>query len=216
MIRTVLADDHEVIRNALRTLLEEEEDIIIVGEAGGGLKAIELVEKLQPDVIVLDLAMPEVDGFDVMRRIRKSSSLTRVVILSAHDDEVSVIKALKSGAIGYVKKTSSTDDLVSAIRKAVINERFLSSAISHRVIEALIRKVDTDKLDPHSALTDREREIVQLAADGRNNKEIGSVLSISPRTAQTHKTNIMRKLGLKNQAELIRYALQKGIISLLE
>jgi two-component system response regulator NreC len=214
MITVVLADDHQIVRQGLHALLEAEPDLSIVGEVGDGLEAVDLVERLQPDVLIVDLMMPGLNGLEVTRQVRKRSRLTYVIILSMHDNEAYVLEGLRNGAAGYVLKESNSTDLVKAIQEVTAGRRFLSPPLSERAIEIYMQKVQTGALDPYETLTTREREILHLAVEGYSYKEIGTRLSISPRTAETHRANMMRKLGLSNQTELIRYAFQRGVIPL--
>lgn len=212
MTTIVLADDHQIVRQGLRAVLEAEPDLSIVGETGDGLEAVDLVERLQPDVLVVDLMMPGLNGLEVTRQVRKRSRQTYVVILSMHDNEAYVLEGLRNGAAGYVLKESNTTDLVQAIREVTAGRRFLSTPLSERAIEIYMQKAESTTLDLYETLTTREREILHLAAEGYSYKEIGARLTISPRTAETHRTNLMRKLGLSTQTDLIRYALQRGIL----
>lgn len=212
MTTIVLADDHQIVRQGLRVLLEAEPDLSIVGETGDGLEAVDLVERLQPDVLVVDLMMPGLNGLEVTRQVRKRSRQTYVVILSMHDNEAYVLEGLRNGAAGYVLKDSNSTELVQAIREVTAGRRFLSPPLSERAIETYMQKVQTGALDPYETLTTREREILHLAAEGYSYKEIGARLSISPRTAETHRANLMRKLGLSTRTDLIRYALRRGIL----
>ena len=213
MTSIVLADDHQVVRQGLRALLEAESDFSIAADTGDGLEAVKLVERLKPGVLIVDLMMPGLNGLEVTRQVSKRSPETRVVILSMHTNEAYVLEALTKGATAYVLKESGAQDLVQAVREAVAGRRFLSPPLSERAIEAYVQqKVETGELDPYETLTTREREVLHLTAEGNSNKEIGSRLSISPRTAETHRANLMRKLGLRTLTDLIRYALRRGIL----
>jgi two-component system response regulator NreC len=212
MTTIVLADDHHIVRQGLRRLLEDEPDFQVVGDTGDGLEALQLVERLQPDVLVVDLAMPGLSGLEVTRQVCQRSPQTRVIILSMYANEAYVLEALKNGAAGYVLKESSGVDLVLAMREALAGRRYLSPPLSEHAIEAYLKKVDTGPPDPYETLTAREREVLHLAAEGHTNNQIAKRLSISPRTVETHRANLMRKLGLNNHAELIRYALGRGIL----
>jgi DNA-binding NarL/FixJ family response regulator len=211
-ITIVLADDHRVVRQGLRAVLEAEPNLRVIGEAGNGLDVIRLVERLHPDVVVLDLMMPGLNGLEVTRQIRKRSPKTHVVILSMHKDESYVIEALKNGAAGYVLKDSSAEELVKAVHEAAADRHYLSPPLSDSAIEAYVQRATAAATDPYSSLTEREREVLQLAAEGHTNAEIGKRLFISPRTVEVHRANMMQKLGLRNQTELIRYALRRGIL----
>ncbi|MGB4976865.1 MAG: response regulator transcription factor [Anaerolineae bacterium] len=209
----MLADDHPIVRQGLRALLEAETDFQLVGEAGDGLEAVGLVERVKPDVLVLDLMMPGLAGFEVARQTRQRSPQTRIVILSMHADEGYVLEALTAGASAYVLKKSATADLVKAIRDAIAGRRFLSPPLSEHLIDAYVEKTKSAPLDSYNTLTPREREVLQLAAEGHTNAKIATRLSISPRTVEMHRASVMRKLGLQNQVELVRYALQRGILA---
>jgi len=212
MTTIVLADDHHVVRQGLRALLEAEPGFRLVGEAGDGLETVQLVERLHPDVLVLDLMMPGLNGLEVTLQVGKRSPQTRVVILSMHANEAYVLEALRNGAAGYVLKDASAAELVQAVREVAAGRRYLSSPLSERAIEAYVGKDQETTLDRYETLTTREREVLHLVAEGHTNAEIAARLSISPRTAETHRANMMRKLGLQTQTDLIRYALRRGII----
>jgi two-component system, NarL family, response regulator NreC len=213
-ISIVLADDHPVVRRGMQTLLEAEPDFAIIGEAGDGLESVRLVENLQPDVLILDLMMPGLSGLEALRIIRKRSPRTRVVVLSMHDTHAFVAEALMNGATGYVLKGSDELNLVRAVREAAGGRRFLCPPVTERAIDAYIEQARAASLDPHDTLTAREREVLQLTAEGKTGPEIAARLHISHRTVENHRANLMRKLLLKNQSELVRYALRRGLISL--
>lgn len=208
----VLADDHQVVRHGLRVLLEAEPDFKIIGEASDGLEALEMLEHSQPDILILDLMMPGMNGLEVARQAGKSSPRTNVVVLSMHTNEAYVVEALRAGAKAYVLKSSTSDELVRAIREAVAGRRYLSAPLSEQAIEVYTRKAEAAIVDPYDMLTDRERMILQLAAEGHTSAEMAAKLSISPRTAETHRSNLMRKLGLRTQSDLIRYAIRRGVL----
>jgi len=210
----VLADDHPVVRQGLRALLEAEPGFHIVGEADDGVAAAQLAERLKPDVLLVDVMMPGLNGLEVTRQVRQRCPGTRVIVLSMHANEAYVLEALRHGAAGYVLKESSTAELVQAVRTVVAGRRHLSPPLSDRAIEAYAQKAAPSPLDIYETLTTREREVLQMAAEGRRNSEIAARLAISPRTAETHRTHLMRKLGLHNQADLIRYALRRGLVPL--
>jgi DNA-binding NarL/FixJ family response regulator len=214
MIRVVLADDHAIVRQGLRALLETDQGCEVVGEAADGLTALQLIDTLQPDVAVLDLQMPDLGGLEVARRVQQQAPGTRVIILSMHGDEPFVQEALRYGVKGYVLKGSSTSELVSAVQAAVAGKRFLSAVLTERALDAYVQQAhDVAKpIDRYDLLTNREREVLHLAAQGLNYAEMGQRLAISPRTAETHRGNVLRKLGLKDQTELVRYALSRGLL----
>ncbi|HMV98725.1 MAG TPA: response regulator transcription factor [Acidobacteriota bacterium] len=212
MISIVLADDHHIVRQGLRALLEAESDFRVIGEASNGRDAIELVRKLHPSVLVLDLMMPVLNGIEVTRQLGKAHPQTKIVILSMYANEAYVLETLANGASAYVLKDSNTSDLVLAVREVAIGRRYLSPPLSDRAIEAYQEKARSASLDKYETLTTREREILQLAAEGSSSTDIAAKLGISARTAETHRTNLMRKLNLHSQADLIRYALRRGII----
>ena len=212
MTTIVLADDHHVVRQGLRSLLEAEPDFSVVGETGDGLEAAQLVERLQPDVLVLDLMMPGLNGLEVTRQVSQRSPQTHVVILSMHANEAYVLETLRAGAAAYVLKESTSAELVRAVREAVAGRRYLSPPLSERAIEAYMQKAESTALDPYETLTAREREVLHLVAEGHTNAEIAARLFISRRTVETHRANLMRKLGLRTQTDLISYALRRGIL----
>ena len=217
MIKIVLADDHTIVRQGLRALLDAEADFSIIGEASTGLEAVKLVDKLRPDILVTDMVMPELNGMEVTRQAIQYSPATRVIILSMHHNEAYVLQALRNGASGYVIKESSLEELVQAIRVVLEGKRYLSEPISERVIELYVeREKETSLEDPYELLTNREREILQMVAEGLSSSKIADRLTISTRTVETHRANLMRKLNLKNQTELIRFALQHGILPMDE
>jgi two-component system response regulator NreC len=208
----VLADDHQVVRQGLRALLEAEPTFTIVGQASDGLQAINLVTTLKPCVLVVDLMMPGLGGLEVTRQVTKHQPDIRVVILSMHASEAYVLEALRNGAAAYVLKNASADDLVRAVHEVSGGRRYLSPPLSERAIEAYSEKTVTS-VDRYETLTTREREVLQLAAEGNSHLAIATRLGISPRTAEVHRANLMRKLELRNQTDLIRYAIRRGLIS---
>jgi DNA-binding NarL/FixJ family response regulator len=209
----VLADDHQVVRQGLRSLLEAEPRFRVVGEAGNGLDVPRIVERLRPDVLVLDMIMPGLNGLEITRQVKKRSPKTQVVILSMHKDESYVLEALQNGAAAYVVKDSSAQELVKAVREAASDRHYLSPPLSASAIEAYVQRAKASAIDPYHSLSSREREVMQLAAEGNTNAEIGKRLFISRRTVEIHRANMMHKLGLRNQTDLIRYALKRGILS---
>ncbi len=214
IVKIIIADDHAVVRIGLRTLLEKEADFQVIGEASDGIQTINLVKLLNPDVVILDMIMPGINGIEITRQIKKISSNTQVIILSMHANEAYVMETLKKGASGYVLKDSTGNDLVKAVREVIAGRRYLSPPLSERALERYIQISKNTGLDIYEVLTDREREVLALAAEGFSNAEIAEKLSISQRTAEVHRFNLMHKTGLKNNAELIHYAIQQGIITL--
>jgi DNA-binding NarL/FixJ family response regulator len=213
-ISIVLADDHPVVRRGVRTLLESEEGLSVVAEASDGLEAVRLASRLKPDVLVLDLMMPGLSGLEVLRIIPQRSPQTRVVVLSMHNNNAFVAATLKNGATAYVLKGGTEKDIVRAVREAAEGRRFLSAPVTEIAINAYIEQAKAGSFDPHETLTAREREVLQLAAEGKTSPEIARRLHISPRTVENHRANLMRKLGLQNQSELVRHAVKHGLIDL--
>ncbi len=214
-VRILLAEDHQIVRQGLRALLDVEPDFRVVGEAADGLEATQQAERLQPDVMVVDLMMPGMSGLEVTRHIVQRLPETCVVILSAFDNEAYVTEALGSGAAGYVLKKSSAADLVQAVRAVILGRRYLSPALSERAIEAYLRYMQQargEALDPYENLTPRERQVLHLAAEGCTNAQIAERLGIGVRTVESHRANMMRKLGLRSPTDMIRYAVQRGIL----
>jgi DNA-binding NarL/FixJ family response regulator len=208
-IKLVLADDHHIVRDGFKLVLESQQDFQVIGEASNGLEAKQLTEQLKPDVLVLDLMMPMLNGLEVTRQVR---DITHVVILSMHNNEAYVIEALRNGAFGYVLKDSTKTELITAVRKAALGQRYLSSPFAEKAIEVYSQMAQSEESDPYNTLTNREREIFQLVAEGHSNNDIGTTLSISPRTVEVHRANLMRKLNFKSQVDLIRFAIKRGII----
>ena len=186
-ITIVLADDHPVVRRGMRALLESEPDISVVGETGDGLETVRLVERLQPDVLILDLMMPGLSGLEALRIIRQRSPRTCVLVLSMHNTSAFVAESLRNGATGYVLKGSEEETLVHAVREVAAGRRFLSPPVTERAIDAYIDQAKSAKLDPHETLTTREREVLQLTAEGRSGVDIAARLHISPRTVENHR-----------------------------
>ena len=213
-IRILLADDHNVLRDGLRLLLERQPEFSVVGEASDGRETVQMVEAHRPDVVVMDIAMPKMNGIEATRRIVEVKPCIGVVILSMHYDESYVIRALKAGARGYLLKNSLKADLISAIRAVAQGRSFFSPKISRILQEDFTRALESKGAeDSHELLTDREREILQLVAEGRTNKEVANMLNVSVYTVDTHRTHILQKLNLHSVPEVILYAVRKGIIS---
>jgi len=213
-IRILLADDHAVMRTGLRLVLERQSDFEVVAEAADGREAVALASKLTPDVAVLDIGMPNLNGIEATRQIGAASPNIAVVILSMHSDEAYVLRALKAGARGYLLKESAESDLITAIRAVHSGKAFFSPAVSRMLVEDYVRQLqDREIEDSYDLLTTREREILQLIAEGKSNKEIAAALNLSLYTVETHRGNLMEKLNLHTVPELILYAVRKGVIS---
>lgn len=210
----LLVDDHAVVRSGLRILLESENGFQIVGETGDGLEALRLLEKLKPQIMLLDLMIPSLSGIEVARQTTRVSPKTRILIFSMHDNEAYVLEALRAGATGYALKDTNTSEILDAVRAVAAGRRYLSPPLTEVAIEAYMQKAQTTPGNvSYDTLTTREREVLQLAAEGHTAAKIGARLFISPRTVEIHRANLMRKLSLRNQADLFRYALKKGLIS---
>ncbi len=213
-IRILLADDHTVVRDGLRALLEKQSDMAIVAEAADGRDSVRLAEEHTPDVVVMDIAMPNMNGIEATRRILASNPRTAVVILSMHQDESYVLRSLKAGAKGYLLKDSLRSDVIDAIRTVFQGRSFFTKKVGRILQEDYIRQLERRGLDDsYDLLTDREREVLQLVAEGRTNKEVAAMLNVSLTTVETHRTHILQKLGLHSVPELILYAVRKGIIT---
>jgi two-component system response regulator NreC len=212
MITLVLAEDHHIVRQGIRSLLETEVDFKVIGEVADGLEAVRMVEKLRPNILILDLMMSGLNGLEVARQVSKQSPKTAIVVLSMYNNEAYVLEALRAGAKGYVLKDSTSAELVKAIREADIGRHYLSASLSERAIENYIEKSKETYLDPYNTLTTREREVLHLAAQSFTNAEIAERLYISRRTVEVHRANVMHKLGLRSQPQLIRYAMKRGIL----
>lgn len=208
-VRLVLADDHQIVRQGLRAILATVAEFELVGEAADGAQAVRLVEDLRPDVLILDLKMPRLGGLDAARQVARKAPTTRVVVLSMYTDEAYVVEALRAGVSAYVLKGSSFSELVHAVREAVAGRRYFSPPISESVVSEYLRRASGAPLDPFHTLTSREREVLELTAEGHSSAEIARRLFISPRTVESHRANLMRKLNVRNQRELIRYAVRK-------
>jgi RNA polymerase sigma factor (sigma-70 family) len=214
MIRVILADDHSVMRRGLRLILEQQADFEVLGEARDGREAVNLAAALHPDVAVLDITMPNMNGIEAARQITDKQPHVAVVVLSMHADESYVLRALKAGARGYLLKESPESDFISAIRSASEGKSFFSPAVSRLLVEDYVHQLqDRDIEDSYDLLTPREREILQMVAEGKTNKEIANQLNLSLYTVETHRGNILQKLNLHSVPELILYAVRKGVIA---
>jgi DNA-binding NarL/FixJ family response regulator len=209
----LLAEDHQIVREALRLLLETQTDFSIIAEAGDGLEALQLTEKYKPDTLIVDLMMPGLSGLEVARRTRRLSPSTKVIVLSMHDAESYVVEALGAGVAGYVLKRSSAQELVFAIRQAQAGDLYLSPSLNKRAIQAYIQLAqESQSEDLHELLTPREREVFHLAVEGLTNPQIAGRLSLSVRTVEMHRGNLMKKLGVNTQTELVKYAVKRGLV----
>lgn len=212
-IRVLIADDHAVVRSGLQQLLGAQPDMEVVGEAADGREALEKAKSLKPDVMILDIAMPEVSGLEAVGLIREAAPSTQIVMLSMHAKESFVHQVLASGALGYVLKASPTGDVIEAVRAAHRGEYFLSSRIKAEVVGAYL---DSRKQAPsvrgYDLLSEREQQIFRLVAEGSSTNQIADVLCVSPKTVEKHRTNIMKKLGLKDRLEMVKYAVKIGIL----
>jgi DNA-binding NarL/FixJ family response regulator len=210
----LLADDHTLIRAGLRMVVEAQPDLSVVGEANNGRDAVAKAEALKPDVVVMDIGMPSLNGIEAAREIRKALPDTQIVMLSMHSDEGYVLRALKAGAKAYLLKDSAEADLAQAIRAAAAGKSFFSPAVGKVLLEDYMRKLQrTGAEDSYELLSPREREILQLVAEGKSSKEIATLLNLSVYTVETHRAHVMQKLNLRGIPELILYAVRKGIIS---
>jgi two-component system response regulator NreC len=213
-IRILLADDHTLMRRGLRALLERQNGFAVVAEAADGREAVEIAAALSPDVAVIDIGMPNLNGIEAARRITEKRPETAVVILSMHADESYVLRALKSGARGYLLKDSPEEDLIHAIRAVHNGKAFFSPEISKMLAEDYMRQMRQRGVeDSYELLTPREREILQMLGEGNSNKEVATKLNLSLHTVETHRGNLLEKLNLHNTAELILYAVRKGIVA---
>ncbi|HTT64063.1 MAG TPA: response regulator transcription factor [Bryobacteraceae bacterium] len=214
VVRILLADDHTVMRNGLRLLLERQSHLQVVGEAADGRQAVALSESANPDVVIMDIGMPNLNGIEATRQIVNRNPRTAVAVLSMHSDESYVIRALKAGARAYLLKDSAEADLLAAVRALTEGKSFFSPAISKILVEDYMRQLESRGAeDTYELLTNREREILQLLAEGRTNKEAANMLNLSLYTVETHRTHILQKLNLHSVPELILYAVRKGIIA---
>jgi len=214
MLRILLADDHDLTRAGLRYLLEKQKDWSVCAEASNGRKALELAEALHPDIAILDMSMPEMNGLDVTRHISKSQPHTKVLIYTMLETESIILDALEAGAQGIVLKSDAGENMVTAVESIARGRRFFTSRVAETVVEAYLSKKSGAQPAHHSQviLTARERAVVQLLAEGKSNKEVADRLGISARTAEGHRAEIMRKLRLESLAELIRYAIRNSIV----
>jgi two-component system response regulator NreC len=212
-MRVLLADDHPIMRAGIRLLLEDESDIEIVGEAENGLKAVEMAAALHPDVVIMDISMPDLDGFEATRRITQSGSETRVLVLTMYDSEEHFFEILKAGAVGYVPKKAAPTDLIAALRSVNAGGVFIYPTVAKSLVNDFLRRSDgPGESESLGRLTDRERQVLRMIAEGQSNREIAESLVLSVKTVERHRANIMEKLGLHNRTALVKYAIRKGLV----
>ncbi len=209
--RLLLADDHQLLLDGLEVLLGKEDDLEVVGRATDGLHVLPQVDALRPDVLVLDLMMPGLNGLEIARQVRDRAPSVRVLVLSMHSHDAYVVEALRNGVAGYVLKEAEVDGLVDAIRAVRRGERYLSPALADEIVRWQ-EDAKAAPLDPYDTLSKREREVLQLAAEGHTSAAIGERLTIGKRTVETHRANLQRKLGVRTQADLVRFAVKKGLV----
>jgi len=213
-IRVLLADDHQLMRSGLRLMLERESDMSVVGEASDGREAVALAKSLKPDVVVMDIAMPNLSGIEAAHQMIQENPELGIVMVSMHSDETYVLRALKAGSRGYLLKDSAEADLIKAIHVVAGGKSFFSPAISKVLLDDYVRNLKRSGTeDAYELLTPREREVLQLIAEGKSNKDIANLLNLSVYTVESHRSNLMEKLNLRGLPELILYAVRKGIIS---
>jgi two-component system, NarL family, response regulator NreC len=213
-VKILIADDHGIVRRGLRSLLERQNEFEVVGEANDGKEAVDETNRLQPDIVVMDIAMPHLNGIDAAQQIMKKRPETSVVLFSMYADESYLIRALNAGVKGYLLKDSADTDLVPAVQAAAQGKSYFSPQISEVLSEDYTRNLRQRGLeDSHELLTDREKEVLQLLAEGRSNKEVAALLNLSPYTVETHRTRIMQKLNLHSTADIVLYAVRKKIIA---
>lgn len=210
MITIALAEDHHLVREGLKQLLLNDKTLKLVGEAKDGMEAIKIVEEQRPDILLLDLMIPRMHGLEVIRQVRRDGGPTKVLVVSMHSDEPYVLEAFRNGAAGYVLKDASPSELLQAVRTVASGNRYVSPQVSDLAITAFLKKLNG--ADIYSTLSGRERVVLQLAAEGHNTAEIAKELFISPRTVETHRANLMKKLALRSQTDLVRFAIRKKII----
>jgi two-component system, NarL family, response regulator NreC len=213
-VRIILADDHQIVRQGLRILLEAEPDMEIVAEADNGRKVLKLAQDLLPDVIIMDLSMPELNGIEATRQILSGAPEVKVIALSMHSDSLFVLNMIKSGASGYLLKDCALEELVKAIRAVVDNKTYLSPGVSDIVIRDFVTGWQTTTSSAFSVLSPREREVLQLMAEGRTTNQIADGLCVSVKTVEAHRKQVMTKLGIHSVAELTKYAIRQGLTSL--
>ena len=213
-IRVLVVDDHTIVRDGICALLALAGDIEVVGEAANGSEALKIVKELEPDVVLMDITMPIMDGLEATRRIHKEFPRIRVLALTQYDDKEYVFPVIEAGASGFISKVAASLELTSGIRSIYQGDSYLSPSVARLLIEDYQRGEGRVIREPYEQLTDRERDVLKLVAEGHTTKEVADILVVSPRTVEGHKTNFMAKLGIHNRTELVKYALRKGIITL--
>lgn len=212
-MRVLLADDHGIVRRGLKSLIETQPDFTVVAEAADGHEALRLCEEHQPDVVILDVGMPKLNGIEVADRLQKAQPRPSVIVLSMHADESYIIRALAAGARAYLLKDATDEDLIPALKAVAAGKPFFSPTVTGVLVEDYVRQLQSRGLtDSYHLLTDREKEVLQLLAEGRTNKEVATLLDLGVSTVETHRGNLMQKLNLHNTAEIVLYAVRKGII----
>jgi two-component system, NarL family, response regulator NreC len=211
--KVLLADDHAILREGLRMVLDAQPQIAVVGEAEDGRQAVEMSEQLRPDVVVMDIAMPNLNGLEATRQIKRRFPEIRVVILTMHENHQYLMQIVKAGATGAVLKRSAGTELLTAIRAASHGESYFSPSIAKMMLEDYRVRLDRDHVDDPEVLTEREREVLQLVAEGRSNQEIADALVVSIKTVQTHRAHIMEKLDMHDRTELVKYAIRTGMVT---
>ncbi len=214
-VKLLVADDHKIFRQGIKKLLEEESDLQVVGEAADGREAVKKATELKPDVILMDIAMANLNGLEATKQIKKVLPSVKVIMLTMHKNEEYILQSFQAGASGFILKEGAVEELVSAIRSIHSDKSFLSPSISKTLIDAYLRKMETGKTEtPFDLLTDREREVLQLIAEGYTNREVAKQLFISVKTVEAHRAHIMQKLNIHDIAKLVKYAIQKGLVDL--
>ena len=213
-IRILVADDHAIVRKGFRYVIQQQQDMDVIGEAADGREAVRLARELEPDVVVIDIGMPQLNGIEAAEQITSRNSKARVIILSVHSDETYIVRALNAGVKGYLLKESADLDLVRAVRSVAQGRSFFSPKVAQTLAEDYVRLIQQRGVqDSYDLLTEREKEILHLLAEGKSNKEVATILNVSPYTVETHRANIMQKLNLHNTADIVLYAVRKKIIT---